>query len=139
MSEQETPTHAPPDAPAPGEPPAPAPAAEQDPTAPASVPEESPEELEKRGSVTSRIAVGRPTLTSGSADPAVAELTAKLNALGFDCPVTTIVTPEVLSAVNAFRRALDVDDGEENIPNGYSPDVRAHWIGPETWAALLQA
>jgi peptidoglycan hydrolase-like protein with peptidoglycan-binding domain len=134
MSEQET--QAPPDAPAPE--PQPAAEPQQDPTA-TTAPEEAPEELEKLGSKTSRIAVGRPTLTAGSADPSVLELTTKLNALGFDCEQTTIVTPGVLAAVNAFRRAHDVDDGEDNIPNGYSADVRAHWIGPETWAALLQA
>lgn len=136
MSEHDTPWGGPP----PADPPAADPQPEPD-----TQPERS---LEDRVGALERLvgipagahpAVGRPTVSVGSADPAVTELTAKLNELGYEVPVGPTVTLEVINVVNAFRRKYDVDDAVESIPEGYSPEVRSRWIGPETWAAILAA
>jgi hypothetical protein len=92
---------------------------------------------DERGSETSRLAVGYPTLASGSVDPAVVELTTWLQAEGADVPITNTVTPEVLRAVVEYRRAHDVEDDADSIPGGERN--RDSWIGPETWAAMVKA
>lgn len=92
---------------------------------------------EERGSETSRLAVGYPTLTSGSVDPAVLELTAWLQREGADVPITNTVTPDVMQALVAYRRKAGIEDHPDSVPGGES--ARDNWIGPETWAAMVKA
>jgi hypothetical protein len=114
--------------------PAPDPAAAAPPPAPADAPAPADEE---QGSETSRLAAGYPTLTSGSVDPAVVELTTWLQGEGVDVPITNTVTPEVLRALVDYRRANDIEDDVDSVPGGERN--RDSWIGPETWAAMVKA
>jgi hypothetical protein len=121
---------------APAASPAPDPAAAAPPPAPDPTPA-ADENDEEAGSETSRLAVGYPTLSAGSVDPAVLELTTWLQAEGADVPITNTVTPDVLQAVVAYRREHDIEDDPDSIPGGER--ARDNWIGPETWAAMVKA
>jgi peptidoglycan hydrolase-like protein with peptidoglycan-binding domain len=82
-------------------------------------------------------AVGYPTLTSGSADPRVIELAQGLNELGFDVEIGDAVTPELLQAVDEFRRKYQVEEDPDNLP-GSEQDSRAY-ITPDVWRSLFAA
>jgi peptidoglycan hydrolase-like protein with peptidoglycan-binding domain len=88
-----------------------------------------------------------PTLVSGSADPAVAELGRRLAALGYANSVSEganpfgVVDDSVLSAVDRFRD----DYGVQEDPTPYggtstAAQIRAALhIGPYTWEAIIRA
>jgi hypothetical protein len=108
--------------------------------APADPPDPTPagdDNDEERGSETSRLAVGYPTLSSGSVDTAVVELTTWLQREGVDVPITNTVTPDVMQAVVNYRRDRGIEDDAESIPGGERN--RDNYIGPDTWAAMVKA
>lgn len=94
-----------------------------------------------------RIAHSRPTLSSGSADPAVVELAGQLHDLGYESSISQgenpfhLVDGSVLAAVRQFRR----DYGVQEDPTGFGGDndhgraVADNHIGPWTWEAIARA
>jgi peptidoglycan hydrolase-like protein with peptidoglycan-binding domain len=85
---------------------------------------------------TSDHVVGKPILSAGSADPRVVTLTEQLNALGYNVTIGDTVTPEVMQAVQAFRRDHDV-----RLEHDLNAFLGQHenFVGPETWHALGEA
>jgi len=88
------------------------------------------------------LAHGRPTLSSGSDGPAVADLATRLASLGYESSFSRgenhfgIVDESVLGAAQSFRRDYGVLEDPSGFPGG-EPEAANH-VGPWTWEALLR-